>query len=127
MYRRKLKNVTITDVVINDTGIPIRANSEYVIQPQDFQLWASSVDVVAAIAAGTIVVSDGENDLGKRVGIALLQGNHAVLNEFYTLVEEDGVLIGNGKILYLNDRFDTTENVPDYLDDYLEDDDPTEA
>jgi len=123
-----LKNITISDISIKDTGITIAAGSQYIIQPQDFWLWSSSEDVVTEIIAGNIIVNDGEDDFtNKRAAIALIQENKVVLNEHYTLVQDDDVLIGNGQILFLNDEFDTTDNVPDYLDEQIEDDNPTES
>lgn len=122
-----LKNTTLSTIDIADTGISIDGGDQYMIEPRDYDLWMRSEDIVAQIATGDIVVNDGEDDLGIRVGIGLIQDNQMVLNEHYTLVEEDDVLIGNGQILYLNDEFDTTSNVPDYIDDQIEDDVPTES
>jgi len=124
--RKILKNPTVSEVVIDDTGITIVAGGEYILVPQDWDLWSSSADAVDQIVAGNIIVNDGENDLPIRVGIGLVQDNQVVLNEYYTLVEDDDVLIGNGQILYLNDEFDVTDNVPDYIDEQIEDD-PTES
>ena len=123
-----LKNPTIGDVEIRDTGITVPALGSYEIVPQDFELWTHSRDVVTKIVSGDIIVNDGEDDLtNKRIAIGLIQDNQIVVSEHYTLVEEEDVLVGNGQILYLNDEFDATNNVPDYIDEQIEDDDPTEG
>jgi hypothetical protein len=122
-----IRNPNGSDVEVRDTGITILANSSYTIPPQDFWLWAASSDAVSKIVSDDIIVNDGQDDLvNKRVAIALLQDNQVVLNEYYTLVQGDDILVGNGQILYLNDDFDTSGNVPDYLDEQIEEDDPTE-
>jgi len=120
-----LKNITASNIEINDTGKRISIGESYIIPPQDFQLWMASQDIVTEIIDDTIIVNDGEDDLlNKRVAIALIQDNQVVLNEYYTLVQEDDILIGNGQILYLNDDFDTSGNVPPYLyeEEIIEDD-----
>jgi hypothetical protein len=123
-----IRNTTALNIFIADTGIEVPAFGQYTIRPEDYQLWIPSEDVVGFIVAGDIVVNDGEDDLtNKRIAIGLIQDNQMVVSEHYTLVEEDDVLVGNGQILYLNDEFDTTNNVPDYIDEQIEDDDPTES
>ena len=117
-----LVNVTASPVEIPDTGVTVPADSRYTLTPQDYALWSYSRDVITAIVAGSLVVNDGEDNLIMRYGIALIQGNQTVLDEHYTLVQEDDILIGNGQILYLNDVFETTDNVPGYIDEILEDD-----
>jgi hypothetical protein len=125
-----LKNTTVSDIAIFDCGITVPALDSYAINVQDYLLFAASADTVTSIASGDVVVNDGEDDLlNKRVAIALIQGNQPVLDEYYTLVEEDDVLVGNGQILYLNDELTTTDNVSAYLglDEQIEDDNPTES
>jgi hypothetical protein len=122
--RKLLVNNTLGDVEIFDTGVTVPIEG-YEITPQDHLIWERSKDVVTKIISEEISVSDGENILPRRIGIGLVQDNQIVLNEFYTLVQDDDVLIGNGQILYLNDEFPTTENVPIYMDEQIEDDDPT--
>jgi hypothetical protein len=78
---------------------------------------------VTSIVNGDIIVNDGEDNLPIRIGIGLIQDNQVVLNEYYTLVQDDDVLVGNGQILYYNDDFDTTDNVPSHIDEQLEEDD----
>jgi hypothetical protein len=115
------------DVVLEDIGLTIYVGIPYTIVPNETQLWFGSVDVINHITLEDLVVSDGDNILPMRVGIALIQDNQIVINEFYTLVQDDDVLIGDGQILYLNDRFDMTENVPVFTDDFVEEDMPTDG
>ena len=125
--RKILVNKTVSDVDIFDAGMTVPADGTYEITPQDHLIWERSADVVTQIASGNIVISDGENILPMKVGIALIQDNQIILNEFYTLVDDEGVLIGNGAILYVEDRFNTTENAPDYPDDVVDEDEPTDG
>jgi hypothetical protein len=125
--RKILINNTALDVFVFDMGITVPALSSYEIQTNDFQLWESSKSVYEFIISSVLSVSDGSNILNKRVGIALLQNNQIVINEFYTLVQDDDILIGNGAILYLEDRFDTVSGMIDFEDESLEEDVPTDG
>jgi len=118
-----LRNDTISDILITDTGITIAASSTYEIQRMDYWLWSDSRDIVTQVVSGDVVVTDGEDDLPIRYAIALLQDNQVLLNEYYTLVQGDDVLVGNGEILYLNDDFPLTDNVPYPTNIILEEDD----
>lgn len=118
-----LINSTSGDIFISDTGITIEADSTYEIPPQDWSLWAVSLGIVENVVSGNLKVSDGENILPTRTAIGYLQDNQITTNEFYTLVQGDDILIGNGSILYLNDRFDNTSGIPEYMDQYIEEDD----
>jgi hypothetical protein len=117
-----LINTTASPVEIPDTGVTIPADSQYLIVQQDYWLWAASTDAASLIAAGTLVVNDGEYNLPIRAGIGLVQENQVLINEFYTLVQGDDVLIGNGQILYLNDTLEI-----DVPDEGEVDDVPTES
>ena len=123
---KTIVNKTINDIELYDVGITVPGSGTYTLDPQEFERWASSSDIVNSIVAGDLVVNDGEDDLPMRVGIGLIQDNQVVLNEYYTLVCDDSVLIGEGKILYYNDNFPLTGNVPGYMDEPTEDDVPTE-
>jgi hypothetical protein len=57
-----------------DTGITVPGSGQYVIPPQDYDLWASSSDVVAPIGLTTLVVNDGSGDLNPSDGIDLIKG-----------------------------------------------------
>lgn len=119
--RKILVNKTLSPIEINDTGIRVGL-TPYIIPTQDFNLWASSSDLVDKIISGEIVVSDGENELITRIGIALIQDNYIVVNDYYCLNDENGLLMGNGKILFLNDEFYNTDNVPEYMDEDIVED-----
>ena len=122
-----LKNKTASVVHLDDAGRDMQPNEVYSVPPQDYPLWAASAMAVEAILNDLVVVNDGSDDLNRRVGIALLQNNVIVLNEYYTLTDEEGILMGNGSILYLNDELYTTDNVIDVDDEAEVDDNPTNA
>ncbi len=82
-----------------DTGVTIPAGDQYLIPPQDSSLWASSTDVEPYLLSGDLAVFDGELYLLPRYGLGLLKSNNVLINEFYTLVNDSGVLVGNGSIL----------------------------
>lgn len=63
-----LKNTTSSPIPIADTGITIAAMSSYLIPPQDYLLWAASVNVLTPIGSGAIVVNDGLRDLSATYG-----------------------------------------------------------
>lgn len=69
-----LKNNTIADISINDTGITIGASSSYTINTQDYILFAASSDVIAYIGSGDIIVNDGSFDLNISAGVDLIKG-----------------------------------------------------
>ena len=117
-----IKNA-LSDISINDVGITLIDGHNYEVPPQDWPLWAASIDTVSNLINGNISLSDGEDILPLRYAIGVLQDNQAVINEYYTLVQEEGVLIGNGEILYYNDAMWSTENVPFDTNEQLEDDD----
>lgn len=58
---------------------------------------------LADYASGLGVINDGNYDLVRRVGLGLLQNSNQILTEYYTLVSDDDVLVGNGQILQLYD------------------------
>lgn len=118
-----LKNKTSSDLMIKDTGVVLLANSSYYITPQDYWIWTASKDIVNAINLNKVIVNDGDNDLPLRYGVGLIQDNKSVINEYYTLVQDDDVLVGNGEVLYLNDEMWTTDNVPFYNHQQLPEDD----
>lgn len=63
-----LKNPTGSAVTVRDTGVTIPANTNYTVPDQDYPLWAASANVQTLIAAGTLVVNDGFNDLSATDG-----------------------------------------------------------
>lgn len=58
-----LKNITVSDIEISDTGITLAASSSYTLTHQEYLLWAASVDIITNINTGDVVVNDGYNDL----------------------------------------------------------------
>lgn len=70
-----LKNTTISNISILDTGVTILASpGTYTIPPQDYLLWAASSDVISYIGSGDIVVNDGSFDLTASDGTDLIKG-----------------------------------------------------
>lgn len=84
-------------------GKDIPATSEIDIEEVDRLRLLSDTAFITALYAGEAVVADSEYDLTPRIAIGLLQYNPIIMSEYYTLTQEDGALIGNGQILYLND------------------------
>jgi hypothetical protein len=121
--RKIIINKTAGELDIKDTGVSLAPYASYTIVPQDFWLWAASKNAVEFIVDGKIVVNDGEDDLPIRYGIGVLQDNQAVINEYYTLFQDDDVLIGNGEILYYNDEMWSTDEVPFYNQQQTPEDD----
>ena len=71
-----LKNTTIANIEISDTGITIPASSSYTIPPSDYLLWADSSDVIVKMGTGDIVVNDGSRDLSISDGTSLIKGSY---------------------------------------------------
>jgi hypothetical protein len=101
---------TITIIVINTTsedkdwgGFTYPANSSTSIEDVDRLRLLSDSVFYSDYLSGLAKISDGDYVLPKRVGIGLLQNNVAILEEYYTLTQEDDVLVGNGSILFLHD------------------------
>jgi hypothetical protein len=69
-----LKNSTGSSVDITDVGQTIAASSNFTINAQEYDLYATSNDVVELIGDGTLIVNDGSFDLDKADGIRLIQG-----------------------------------------------------
>ena len=67
-----LKNTTISDIIIGDTGITIPTSAQYTIPHQDYLLWAASSEIISFINSGDIIVNDGVKDLPVNLGLALL-------------------------------------------------------
>lgn len=70
-----LNNTTASNVDINDVGVTVPASGFLNIDPQDFDDFAASNDVVALVGNGTLIVNDGSNDLNVSDGIRLIQGS----------------------------------------------------
>ena len=65
-----LKNQTGAAILIADMGVRLPASpATYTIPPQDFPLWASSVDIVSPVTGGSVVVNNGLADLLPSDGI----------------------------------------------------------
>lgn len=58
-----IKNNTAFPVEINDIGITIPSNGQYIIPPQDYLLCSDSIDILNLIQNGTVILNDGNSDL----------------------------------------------------------------
>ena len=71
-----VKNTTLTDIVVDNTGVTIPASGQYTIPPQDYALWAEDVaitEVTAAVNAGDLVINNGTIDLTAVNGLKFLE------------------------------------------------------
>jgi hypothetical protein len=64
-----VKNTTGSPITINDVGLRIPANSSYTIYPNEYPLWAASLNIDTHINSGAIVVNDGYDDLKPANGL----------------------------------------------------------
>ena len=71
-----LKNNTVSNISIMDTGITINASSQYVVPAQDYNLWAASSNIITKIGSGDIIVNDGSVDLSISDGTDVIKGLH---------------------------------------------------
>ena len=101
---------TITIIVINTTsedknwgGFTYLADTSTNIEDVDRLRLLSDPLFYEDYLAGNAKISDGDYILPKRIGIGLLQNNVPILEEYYTLTQEDDILVGNGSILLLHD------------------------
>lgn len=58
-----LKNNTVFDVEIADTGVTVPASGEYTIPPQDYSTFAASSNVISFLADSTLILNDGGDDI----------------------------------------------------------------
>jgi hypothetical protein len=101
---------TQTIIIINKTsedkewgGFTYIADSQTNIEDVDRLRLLSDPIFYADYLAGLASISDGNYILSKRIGIGLLQNNTIILEEYYTLTQDDDILVGNGSILLLHD------------------------
>jgi hypothetical protein len=114
-----IKNKTPNDIFISDVGQLFPMDSSSTLNPTQYPYFESSQDIIPYILDGSLVISDNNYDLNPRIGLALIQDNQQTLTEYYTLVQDDDVLTGNGKVLQLDDENWEIE------EDFEEDDYPT--
>jgi hypothetical protein len=116
----KVINTTSSDIFLQDVGAIIPANNTFTVDPVQYPYWANSTDIVNYVINNILIINDGDSNLPNRVGLGLLQNDDKILTEHYTLVQDDGILIGNGQILQLHDDKWELEDVGE------EEDNPTE-
>jgi len=111
-----IKNKTASDIFVSDVGQVFASDSSSTINPTQYPYFASSQEIVPYIVNGSLVVNDTDYDLSPRVGLAILQNNEQVINEYYTLTDDWGILVGNGRILQSHEdnwELDDTGEVDD--------------
>lgn len=87
-----LKNTTNAVVNIGDTGQSVPANGQLTIAPVDDSLYRNSSNTVTLVGDGTLIVSDGTNDLDISDGIDLIKG---FFQDNINLVDGSGNSIGS--------------------------------
>ena len=89
-----IKNQTASIVEVNDVGLSIPASGQLTVNPTDFDDFSSSDDIVELIGNGTLVVNNGDSDLGKSDGIRFVQGGFSnKINLADDLLESDRVKV----------------------------------
>jgi hypothetical protein len=71
-----VKNTTLADIEVFETGVTLAASSSYTIPPEDYLDWATeetATEITADVNAGNIVINDGTNDLDPAPGLAYLK------------------------------------------------------
>lgn len=96
-----LTNTTL--VPVSWGGLEIDVNETVSVEEISCLRLLSDPDFLTALMAAEAIISDSEYPLPPRIAVGLLQYNPVILNEYYTLTDEDSTLIGNGQILTLND------------------------
>jgi hypothetical protein len=75
--QRIIKNTTVSDIVLQSTGVTIPASGQYTIYAKSWPAWAAATfdgtELVDYINSGDLVVNNGTIDLVASKGIALLR------------------------------------------------------
>ena len=121
-----LKNTTLSDIFITDTGVNLLASSSLTLNPTEYTLWASSSDIITHIGSGAVVVNDGTEDLSKALGISLLQSNFRD-TDFVDELKTSGRLRvsvyhenGGGSSTDEKVKISATDTTTDYLENKIE-------
>jgi len=69
-----VKNNTASPLNIADTGVTIPASGQYLIPPQNYNVWAASSDIIVEIGDGDVTVNDGSTDLSITDGTDHIKG-----------------------------------------------------
>ena len=72
----KILKRTGADYFITDTGETVPSNSQLVIDPAKYSLYARSDDTISAISSGDLVYNDGSSDLSLADATLHLQGSN---------------------------------------------------
>ena len=81
-----VKNVSLSEIYIKEVGIPIPAESQYEIPPQEYALWHAAVLVVGStlvtkIDSEDLVINDGVGDLIATDGKNYLKTSYTAFNQ----------------------------------------------
>lgn len=68
-----LINSVSGEIEIPDTGVTIGVSGLYEIPPQDYYLWAASLDVITPVVSGYLTVNDGYENLSPNDGLRFLR------------------------------------------------------
>lgn len=104
-------NNTASPVPVTDAGVTVPASGSYTLDPQEYDRWASSSDIVTLVGDETLKVNDGSTDLSISDGIDLIKGifpKHIAIRG-----DTDSTLIGNvGDRLKVDAQFTNPINLP---------------
>jgi hypothetical protein len=71
-----IKNTTITDIFINESGQTISANDQITVDPSLYYIWAKPemiAEITTDVNAGNLVINNGLIDLSPSDGLRFLQ------------------------------------------------------
>jgi hypothetical protein len=66
-----IKNTTLSNIEIKETGISIPAENQYIIPKTDYNLWASNAlltEIDSDLNSGNLVINNGNEDLNYTIG-----------------------------------------------------------
>lgn len=108
------KNVTNTDIIIQESGLFISANTTATIDPGVIDSIVGSQDLIDYINQGSIVVNDGTSDLSSSEAIEYLK-RKPDLSIFYNKNEVDNILSGKSDKGHTHTEFYTKDEVDDVV------------
>jgi hypothetical protein len=73
LMKKSIRNTTPYDIVLNDVGQTIIANSTYELAPNDYLLWSASLEVEPLVLDGSFIVMFISTDLSAEDGLAYLR------------------------------------------------------
>jgi hypothetical protein len=107
MITLTLRNTTASPIELTVLGFIVPALGEIQIAKQNYSLLGNenaTIEWLPYVLSRDIVVYDGDYELPTKVAIGLLHQNPLVIQDYYTLVDEDGILTGNNQTLHLHEE-----------------------